>query len=879
MQDPDVPIGLPDPFSEGPPEFSLREMEEKKRGPPPAPRPFGERRKGDAPQGRADVRNYLDILRRRKWTVALVCALVLCSTAFLSLRLPDIYRAKVTLSLRPEVEAGGARNPLMPFSPPNLDKVASQVTMKPVFYAAARLLRSHAQQMEPFSGKIPKDMLPLLEAYFLEGQELISPEELAAVTAFADTLMVTLYKERLAQGGQSPDTAAGWLANAFKISPAVPALLDRLNGDGRPLSEAEELTLRGEGLSLLKGLFSDKDLRVMRRRDFLRLSPAEIRTLLALDSVQISSGISAETSLAGGGELLYVACTGGEPNLVAMRANAVAIAFVMRDVINQQEGGEQTEEALMSLLAARKTELAAKRREIQDEQGKLVRSGESPLSADTTLLLDQVRQIRQEVEQGRVKRDMLRIRAEESRKRIASEPVFEKSSITYQDPRVAELQKKEMDLSVALETYHEEHPKVAVLRREIGTLKRQIAKGQQEETPASYTQARNPVRERLQERLLEAEGELAELDASLPSREASLKDLETRLSSLRRQEEIVIRKLVDEDKILSESVRTVEESLEQARITKDSALSSICIEEQASLPASHVGPNRAQNYVLGLLVGLALGVASAFLLEYLDHTIQSPTELQQQTQLTPLGIIPAADPGKEMLVADHPLSELSEVYGVIRNNIRHSTRQSPERLLLVVSALPAEGKSMVCANLATSYSLEGSNTLLVNGDIRGRVRRACTESMTTQRPLAGGLSEYLSGTLALEDVLYPTTVHGLTLVPGGARVSNPARLLRSERMQQFLRLVGQRFAVVIIDSPAVLPVVDATLISNQVRGVLFLVAATETPIQAVQQCLARLRHVNSPLIGAVLNKVKHIPSRHFYYGYGQYGETTGRRKP
>ena len=142
MLDPDEPIVVPEHPSEGAPEFSLREMEEKKRGGLP-PGAFVARRKEDPAPARADVRSYLDLLKRRKGTVVLVCSLVLCSTVFLSLKLPDIYRAKATLSLRPEASAGG-KSPLMPFSPPNLDKVASQVTMKPVFYAAARLLRAQA---------------------------------------------------------------------------------------------------------------------------------------------------------------------------------------------------------------------------------------------------------------------------------------------------------------------------------------------------------------------------------------------------------------------------------------------------------------------------------------------------------------------------------------------------------------------------------------------------------------------------------------------------------------------------------------------------------------------------------------------------------------
>lgn len=864
-----------------PEEFSLREMQARKRRPWGGGGPHDRRstdRMASAPGfERVDLRHYADLLTRRKGTVLMVSLMVLGSSVVLSLRLPDVHRAVVKIALRPEAESSAGANPLIPFSQVNMDKVVSQATLKPVFYEAARQLRAGARQVEPLYGKIPDPMLKTLETYFLEGEELVTASERVQVARFAATLLRDLYRDRLARPAGAPAEAQAWLRSEFAVEASAAALLGRSEAAG-DLSEDDRAALEAAGLRMLRGIFSVKELQQMRLHDFLKLSPQELRTVQGMDSGSVEEGVTAELSQVAGGEMIYLVCTGTDANLVALRANAVGVAFVARDIGRQQEGGQRIEAALQDMVCTRKADLEAKRAVIQEERRKVAvqGGGGSALPVDIHLLIDQLRESRKEAENSRVRLELARVRASQLQARLAEEPSSEKTQVVFEDFRAKEFAKKEMELAVLLETYREGHPKVHTLKRELETLRKQIAENREKaDIPSSFVMGRNPVRDMLVSRLSEAQEEEAGLEQSLPTQEAKLKDLETRLGSLRQHEEIVIRKLADEEAILADAVKAIEENLVQARITKDSTLGILRIDEQAVLPAARVGPNRMQNYVLGLLVGMALGIASAFFLEYLDHTIQTTAELQHVTSLTPMGIIPVARPGQERLSPEDPQTELSEVYGVIRNNIRHGSRQAPERMLLVVSALPGDGKSLACANLAVSYALEGSHTALVNADIRSQTR-ACTAGMPTSRPMTVGLADFLSRDLPLEEVLYPSMTPGLTILPAGDRVSNPARLLRSERMQKLLKTLEQRFGVVIIDCPAVLPVVDATLISHQARGVLLVVACGQTPIPAVNQCLARLRHVRSPLIGVVLNKVREVPSGHFYYGYGYSSRGVGK---
>jgi Mrp family chromosome partitioning ATPase len=110
-------------------------------------------------------------------------------------------------------------------------------------------------------------------------------------------------------------------------------------------------------------------------------------------------------------------------------------------------------------------------------------------------------------------------------------------------------------------------------------------------------------------------------------------------------------------------------------------------------------------------------------------------------------------------------------------------------------------------------------------------------------------------------------------MPAGARVRNAAKLTGSPRMRQVLAEAQEAFDVVIVDCPAVLPVVDATTLSPHVRGVLLVIAAEEVAIGAVRMAMYRLRHVGSPLVGAVLNKVRDRSTGIYYYGERGYGYT------
>jgi capsular exopolysaccharide synthesis family protein len=323
--------------------------------------------------------------------------------------------------------------------------------------------------------------------------------------------------------------------------------------------------------------------------------------------------------------------------------------------------------------------------------------------------------------------------------------------------------------------------------------------------------------------------------------------------------------------------RRIYDHLSQARLISDQLT-----HEHAYVPLGTPtpvleSPRLVVDIPLALVLGLIIGCAAAFLSETIYNHPRTPFDLYYHFRLNYLGLVPFWPKDASFTIdAEQPDSHIAEIYAHLRNNVRYSGGNEPQRCLLVGSATQGEGKSVVSVNLAISYALEGNNVLLIDADLR-RPRSHVLLDGSEQAESAAGLAEYLDGSTTLDAVITPTHVQGLSMVPGRGRVKNPAKLIGSERMRQLLAWGQENYDAVIVDCPAILPVVDATYLAPLVRGVLMVVAAEEVEIPEVRMALYRLQHVGNPPVGAVLNKVRGGLSS-YYYGY-RYGAASYHNNP
>lgn len=315
-------------------------------------------------------------------------------------------------------------------------------------------------------------------------------------------------------------------------------------------------------------------------------------------------------------------------------------------------------------------------------------------------------------------------------------------------------------------------------------------------------------------------------------------------------------------------------SAEDFRLAATRYSDNLTLFSSAGVPPTPVKPRILLNTVLGLISGAVLGVSTAFLLEYLDDTIKTAEDVSQELELSTLGHvtrIPGIKTLRDGLIALKQIrSPLVEAYRTLRTNVQFSLVGNPSASILITSASPKEGKSTTLANLGVVMAQAGKRVILADTDLR---RPTLHEFFDV--PREPGLTDLLlEEDPQIEKFLQPTEVEGLSLLPSGPLPPNPSELLSSPRTTQILDDLKKHADVVLLDSPPVLAVTDATVLATKAGAVLLVVDAGTTRSGAAREGKEALTQVGATILGAVLNRQKAGRGSYYYYYYGKEG---GRR--
>ncbi|KKX44436.1 CpsD/CapB family tyrosine-protein kinase [Lactiplantibacillus plantarum] len=222
--------------------------------------------------------------------------------------------------------------------------------------------------------------------------------------------------------------------------------------------------------------------------------------------------------------------------------------------------------------------------------------------------------------------------------------------------------------------------------------------------------------------------------------------------------------------------------------------------------------------------------------------------------------------GIQLTTLTAPMSVVTEQVKTIRTNLNYAMVGKPLKTLMITSAIQGEGKSTVGSNLAVEYAKKGLQVLLVDADLR-RPTIHQTFAISNQR----GVSSWLSGQLTdVNEAIYPVLDH-LFVMPSGPKPPNPAELLASDRMTEFLTVTTRKLDLVIVDAPPILPVTDARILAGQVDGTVLVVRQNFVEKVAVRQAVSALKNARAQLLGTILNDVD---IKTHGYGYGYYGTET-----
>jgi polysaccharide biosynthesis transport protein len=297
----------------------------------------------------------------------------------------------------------------------------------------------------------------------------------------------------------------------------------------------------------------------------------------------------------------------------------------------------------------------------------------------------------------------------------------------------------------------------------------------------------------------------------------------------------------------------------------------IAIVDNAKVPTSPSSPNLPLNMALALLAGLGLAAVATFGLDQIDEGLRDPSQVNRLLQVPLLGSVPDVGTEDTLEMLGDAKSMMSEAYLSIRSNLAFSTDHGVPRAIMVTSTRPAEGKSTSSLALAMVLGRTGKKVLLLDADMRSPSMHLF---VGVNNKL--GLSNFLSGDNDWRQMAVKTPVKGLSLLPAGPKPPSAAELLSSDRMLMLVRQLLEEFDHVVVDSPPILGLADAPLLSRSVEGCVFVVEAEGVAVRGVKSSLGRLQSVHAHVFGVVLTKLKQRQSGYGYgYGYGDnYGLAT-----
>ena len=377
-----------------------------------------------------------------------------------------------------------------------------------------------------------------------------------------------------------------------------------------------------------------------------------------------------------------------------------------------------------------------------------------------------------------------------------------------------------------------------------------------------------------------------------------IKDLQTQLGDFS-LDEIEYGRILREVEANKKLYGILKEKLEEARITEAQKVSDISVVDPAALPGAPVEPNKVMVLLIGAILGLVVGVALAFFFETIDPSMGTIEDVENILKLPVLGVVPSIKAEmddeqprdllhglKEMLhplaartqqkreldlyvrlfVHHKPNSVAAEAFRNIQANIKINAEY--KKVFLITSAGPAEGKTTILINLGLICAQSGLRTCLISGDLRrpaiarafGLKRegglREYLEGMSDYNVIVKGVSDMALGALGLDEILKFPGIENIFVISSGEIPSNPAAVLTSKRFAELVKEVKRDFDVVLIDSPPVLPIADASILAPHVDNVVLVYEIGKTARQALMRSKVQIESTGGQITGVILNNIR-----------------------
>jgi len=373
---------------------------------------------------------------------------------------------------------------------------------------------------------------------------------------------------------------------------------------------------------------------------------------------------------------------------------------------------------------------------------------------------------------------------------------------------------------------------------------------------------------------------------------------------------IELARLDREVQVAQEVYTLLNKKHQEAMIREAENIEEVKIVKPALEPSKPINPPKVkENFLLGLIIGLAMGVVFAFLIETFDTSIGAIEEVEEFLRVPVLGLVPHVTPQEikaviqekyggdidpETLQRDArlishfaPKSNLAESYRTVRTNVNFASLEKGIQSIVLTSSSPQEGKTSTIVNLAITMAQSGRKVLLVEGDLRKPViakmfglpsSEGLTDAIHADfewKKCVRTIADMMAGKMTVDEILKTPGIDNLNLLPAGTIPPNPAELISSQYVNDLISEAKKEYDYVFIDAPPLLSAADAAVLSSKADGVVMVYRVGKIPRGALKRAKSQLEHVKANVIGVVLNGLRAELSTDYsdyryrsYYYYG-----------
>jgi polysaccharide biosynthesis transport protein len=317
----------------------------------------------------------------------------------------------------------------------------------------------------------------------------------------------------------------------------------------------------------------------------------------------------------------------------------------------------------------------------------------------------------------------------------------------------------------------------------------------------------------------------------------------------------VVRGLIQQK---SDIYRTLYDEYVQAASREEIQANMISVVETALVPQTQSQPRIPLNYAWGLIVGLVGGLGLAFVIENLDATLYTTKDIETASKLSVLAEIPKTDK-KQIDISQNGSSPLAEGFRKLGAYIQLINNQKSRKVLLVLSAEPGEGKSMVVSNLAYSLAEQGKTVVAIDCNLR-LPKLHSLFGLSNQT----GLTDVLEQKIDLKDTLQKSQYKNISVLTSGSLPTNPSQFLGSAQMSKLITTLSQQYDYILLDTPALLAVADVAALNQHVDGLILVVRRTYAKRETIEAANKFLAEIQDKVIGLIVNQAEDSSSSYYY---------------